>query len=84
MDEIFIIEPFPDSLIKGRAYLQPKKTESKFTLCIKSHVSESVISTSLPPPMPALFTKIFREPVSSVICFITDCHCASLVTSNRR
>ena len=32
IDEIFIIDPFPESLINGSAYLQPRKTESKFTL----------------------------------------------------
>ena len=32
IEEMLIIEPFPDFLIRGNENLHPKKTESKFTL----------------------------------------------------
>ena len=81
IEEIFIIEPSPESLISSMACLQPRNTESKFTLCTNFHVSISVDSISPPLPIPALFTKMFRDPASFLINSIADIQSSDLVTS---
>ena len=63
------------------ACLQPRNTESKFTLCTNFHVSISVDSISPPLPIPALLTNMFRDPALFLIYSIADIQSSDLVTS---
>ena len=81
IEEIFMIDPSPESLINSIACLHPRNTESKFTLCTSFHVSISVDSISPPLPIPALLTNIFNDPDSFFINSMASIQSSDLVTS---